>query len=359
VTPKVLFILKRRGDYNSEKHQNLNLSTGLYNSASFMCDMLNHSKIESKISVVVDNNSIDREVTNFKPTHVIIEALWVVPSKFMVLTKLHPKVKWIIRLHSEVPFLSNEGMAFDWIGDYFAFDNVFIGVNAPRALKEIRQFILSKYAPFINHGEVNNKIVYLPNFYPQEYAHKKFDKNKNHIDISCFGAIRPLKNHVVQAMGALKFAEMVGKKLHFHINTGRVEQKGDSILNNLQAIFAHLYGSGHRLINHGWAPREEFIKICANMDIGMQVSFSETFNIVAADLISQGVPIIGSREIPWVNPLFSASVTDSDDIAKKLLRTYNFPKVNYISHQYLLKGYTNKTIKHWLKFIKKTTKDEN
>lgn len=324
-----------------------------------MNDMLYNFGVKSKISVVVDNNEIDKEVANFKPTHVIIEALWVVPSKFMVLTKLHPKVKWVIRLHSEVPFLSNEGMAFDWIGDYFAFDNVYIAVNAPRALKEIRQFIFSKYSPYLSHSHVDNKIVYLPNFYPQDYAHKKFDKNKDYVDISCFGAIRPLKNHVVQALGALKFAEKINKKLHFHINTGRIEQKGDSILNNLQSIFSHLYNSDHRLINHGWAPREEFLKICGQMDIGMQVSFSETFNIVAADLISQGVPIIGSNEIPWINPLFSAIVTDSDDIAKKLLRTYNYPKINYISHQYLLKSYTNKTIKYWLTFIKKTTKDEN
>jgi hypothetical protein len=42
--PKVLFILKRRHDYNSEKHINVNLSTGLYNSASFMNDMLNENE---------------------------------------------------------------------------------------------------------------------------------------------------------------------------------------------------------------------------------------------------------------------------------------------------------------------------
>jgi len=33
------------------------------------------------------------------------------------------------------------------------------------------------------------------------------------------------------------------------------------------------------------------------MDICMQVSFSETFNIVAADCIASGVPVIVSSEI--------------------------------------------------------------
>jgi hypothetical protein len=104
VNPKILFLLKRRHDYNSEEHTNLNISTGLYNSAHFMHEMLIDEGLESNIAVVVDNNSIDKEVTKYKPTHVIIEALWVVPEKFYILSKLHPNVKWIIRLHSEIPF---------------------------------------------------------------------------------------------------------------------------------------------------------------------------------------------------------------------------------------------------------------
>ena len=38
-----------------------------------------------KDEVVVDNNGIDKEITEYKPTHVFIEGLWVVPEKFDVL----------------------------------------------------------------------------------------------------------------------------------------------------------------------------------------------------------------------------------------------------------------------------------
>ena len=108
---KVLFILKRREDYNAVVHSNVGLSTGLFNSANFMNEMLQNMGIESNIEVAVDNNCIDRFVTKYKPDFVIIEALWVVPSKFSVLQKLHPKVTWIIRLHSEMPFMAGEGPA--------------------------------------------------------------------------------------------------------------------------------------------------------------------------------------------------------------------------------------------------------
>ena len=99
---KILFILKRREDYNAVVHSNVGLSTGLYNSASFVHNMLNHMGINSVLEVAKDNNCIDRLVTQHQPTHVIIEALWVVPQKFSVLQRLHPNLKWIIRLHSEI-----------------------------------------------------------------------------------------------------------------------------------------------------------------------------------------------------------------------------------------------------------------
>lgn len=75
--PKVLFILKRRQDYSTDliNFTNLTVCTGMYNSAKFVCDMLNRNNIESHLEIVIDNNCIDRVVTLHKPTHVIIEGI--------------------------------------------------------------------------------------------------------------------------------------------------------------------------------------------------------------------------------------------------------------------------------------------
>jgi len=352
MSSKVLFILKRRLDYNEEKHErHIGLSTGLFNSCNFMNEMLNDCGIESKIAVAIDNNYIDREVSSFKPTHVIVEALWVVPSKFAVLCKLHPNVKWIIRLHSEMPFIASEGIAMDWIGDYAKFPNIIIGVNAPRMLGETA-FYLQQLMGWTD-AQTKERVIYLPNFYPQTYVKKQFSPAKDIINISCFGAIRPLKNHVLQALSAVKFAESIGRKLRFHINSGRIEMKGEPVLNNLKGMFQHLADNGHELVNHAWRPRDEFLTLCSQMDIGMQVSFTETFNIVGADHISQGVPIVGSTEIPWAASIFCANPVDSDDIVKKLHRTFKMPKLNIWANQLMLTNYTNETRKHWLNYFQK------
>ena len=344
---KVLFILKRRLDYNQTLHSHVGLSTGLYNSASFMNDMLVNQGIESNLEVAIDNNCIDRLVRKHNPTHVIIEALWVVPQKFIILQKLHPNVKWIIRLHSEMPFMSGEGMAMDWIGEYSNFKNIYIGVNAPRMMSEVEIFLRTKKGK-----SVDDRLIYMPNFYPQEYKSGKLNKDKDTIDISCFGAIRPLKNHVLQAVAAIDFANKINKKLRFHINTGRIEMQGGSALNNLLGLFEQLADTGHQLVNHQWTPREQFLQLCEQMDIGLQVSFSETFNIVGADLISQGVPIVGSTEIPWAVHPWCADPTSTADIVNKLEFAYNWPKLNVFANRLSLKNYTNKTAKIWYNYFK-------
>ena len=202
--PKLLFICKKR-------NTNYGPSFGLLNSATFVSNCLGKNKIESNVVQVIDNNDIDREVHRYKPTHVIIEALWVVPEKFYELAPLHPEVTWIVRIHSKAAFLAMEGIAFDWINRYIIM------------AKKLKNFYISTNNENFNASlteTINYKTLYLPNIYePRRYRpNQSKDKNANILDIGCFGAIRPMKNHLTQAMAAVVFARKQNKCLNFHIN---------------------------------------------------------------------------------------------------------------------------------------------
>lgn len=353
--PRVLFILKRREDFHEDPSYSQNgLSTGLLNSATFVHDMLTTCDIESKIVVVIDNNAIDREVSSYKPTHVIIEALWVVPEKFDILHRLHPNVKWIIRFHSEIPFIANESMAMGWLHDYIKKPNVYIGVNAPRYLGEVKVILA---AAGIDDECIDKRVVFLPNYYPVPPLSRPNHQhtNRTYVNIGCFGAIRPLKNHLIQAVAALRFADMIGKALHFHVNIGRVEMKGDPILTNLKSLFAGIADNGHKLVIHTWAPHEEFIKIVDQMDIGLQVSFSETFNIVAADMVTAGVPIVVSDEIPWAREGIT-DPTSSVRIANALHSAWLNMSQNVQFNHRGLTAYVNTSVEFWTGFINTTSR---
>jgi hypothetical protein len=348
---KILFILKERFDYQSDVETGqVNFATGLLNSTQYVVDMLNKNGIESKLVIVKDNNSIDKEVTEYRPTDVVIEALWVVPVKFRQLSAIHPTVKWYIHLHSDLPFLANEGVAMEWIAAYIENPSVMIIVNSKRLFRELR-FIL-KQKQDVEDDVVDENIVFLPNYYPTTTVPKKtYTFTSDEINIGCFGAIRPMKNQLVQAIAAVMFGDKVKKKVVFHINSSRVEQRGEAVLRNIENFFESVKDRGHRLVEHSWYTRDEFVNLCYTMDLGMQCSFSETFNIVCADLVTQGVPTIGTSEIQWLSNLYTADPNDTADITEVLNKAYKTAKKNVEMNFKSLSRYSEKSENIWVKYF--------
>ena len=276
---KILFLCKKNETYGFQIYSKK--SSGLYNSTQFIVESLKSKGIDAKIEEVVDGNSIDREVYWFKPDKVIIEALWVTPDKMRELKRLHPTVKWYVHLHSNIPFLAIEGIAIEWLKEYDQQQIVTIAnsKNSIQALKYILQ-----------------SIIYLPNIYLSKPM-EKLSYRSDCLFVACFVAIRPMKNQLIQAMAAIEFSHYVGKKLKFHVNSSRVETNGDPVLKNLRALL------GHDLIEHRWYQPDALMERLNWMDLGMQVSLSETFNVVTADYVTAGIPVVVSKEIPWVESM--------------------------------------------------------
>lgn len=348
VDTRVLLILKsRENPYGGSGYSGGSgslLSSGLQNSASFIVRMLLDLGITAEAVTVRDNNDIDREVTKFKPTLVVIEAYWVVPEKFDVLKKLHPTVKWVVRNHSKSEFLSNEGIAFQWTVGYLR-KGVGIACNSIEATRDIQY--LAQAA-----NEDPRLVHYLPNYYPLE-SKDVFQNRRPYpgdfINIGCFGAIRPLKNQMVQALAAIQFAEHHSLRLKFHMNSFRVESKGDNVVKNLKALFASV--PKHQLVDHQWLDHKDFLMLVAHMHMVLQVSFSETYNIVSADAVSQGVPIVVSDQIPWAPKWTMADPNDAASIRKHMDTIYTECKPFHLLRlrwqQRCLRAYNKRSSLRW------------
>lgn len=299
---RILFILKKNEIYGSGLMYTRR-SSGLYNSTRFIIESLCERGIDAKIVEVQDNNCIDREVAAFRPHVVIIEALWVVPEKFHVLKKLHPHVKWYIHLHSHMPFLALEGIAMGWILEY-ARDGIGLIANSAPSYDALSAILRM------------DQLIYLPNVYlsrPREYQYR----SKDVLDIGCFGAMRPMKNHLLQALAAIEFAKDAGMHLRFHINGTRVEVGGDPVLKNLRQLFAGIKDA--ELVESKWNEPEDFLKLLECIDIGMQVSMTETFNVVCADYVTAGIPVVASKEVAWLSDICKAKDDDINDIVEKMI----------------------------------------
>ena len=336
--PSLLFIVKNRVD-------SYGVSIGLINSAGFVVNALNARGYDADLVRVNDANDIDRAVTKADPDIVFVEALFVTPDKFSEILSIprHRKRKWVVRLHSKGPFLAHESMAFDWLNEYKKIaDNLFLSCNNEDFNDDL--------------NAVGYESAFLPNIYsPKDYHHHDADlsdrHNKhNYIDVGCFGAIRSLKNQVEQAIAAIIFAKKVGKKLRFHINSSRVESKSEPELKNLRALFQDQEHA--TLVEWNWLSHKEFVKVIRKMDISMQVSFTESFNIVTADAVGQNVPVVVSNDVDWVPSAFRASPTDTNDIVSKLVLAYKLPHLNILMCNKALDKYNSLALASWERYLK-------
>jgi hypothetical protein len=331
---RILFITHKNTIYGVSSYQRR--SSGLYNSTNFIVKGLKSLGVHAEIIEVQDNNCIDREVKAFKPDVVVIEAMWVVPEKYVILKKLHPKVKWFIHMHSGIPFLAQEGMACGWLIDS-AKQGVGIIANSPDSYTAFGKIVPS------------HLLTYLPNVYLKEQRRAKRHPHKKTIDVGCFGAIRPLKNHLSQAFAAIQFARDLGRQLRFHVNATRTESGGAPIVKNLRELFDRLHDA--ELVEHHWHEPEDFVDLLhAHIDIGMQISLSETFNVVSADCITAGIPCVVSNEVPWASKLIMSDDDNIQSMTKILHRAWNYPSL-VIYNQWLLSNYAQNSLRMWYDWL--------
>jgi hypothetical protein len=333
---KVLFICHKNDNYSFYSYTHK--SSGLYNSTHFIVEGLISKGIRAKIVEVIDNNSIDSVVTSYRPDIVVIEALWVVPEKFKILKKLHPKVKWFIHMHSGLPFLGLEGIAMEWLWKYSHHEQVGVLANSLDTYDAFKEIVY------------HHHLTYLPNVYTEQMRAPNIKKIINDtINIGCFGAIRPMKNQLSQAFAAIKFANSKNLYLRFHMNGTRVEVGGAPILKNLQSLFKTQNDA--ELVEHPWMEHEAFIEMLrSDIDIGMQISMSETFSVVTADYVAAGIPFVASDEINWILPQ-NISKTDSVESA---LTKLDYVWGNYFllfQNQKNLVAFSKNSLNLWYNFI--------
>jgi hypothetical protein len=345
---KILILLKK----HNESAGAFTSKAGLSNSASFLKRILEKNiNVICELKLCIDANCINKEIHDFRPDICILEAIWVPPYKLKELVTLWPKVSFVVRVHSKIPFLANEGIAIDWIKEYSQIENVIVSFNNEDTNKDF------------NSIGINS--VYLPNLYPlirhfsyTEYLFKSlkeklfnlfgYGKNKTIINIGCFGAIRPLKNQMTQAIAAIAYADKNDKILHFHINGTRIEQRGETVIKNIRELFKN---TRHKLIEYKWMEHHDFLKVIKTMDVGLQVSYTESFNIVTADFVHSEKPIIVGYDTDW---MYNGSKVDANDIPMMISK---IEEVTKNQSKFIMKNYFSfekyyfESLRVWRKFL--------
>ena len=107
---------------------------------------------------------------------------------------------------------------------------------------------------------------------------------------------------------------------------------------------------GFKLIRHEWQTWNHFIKLIEQMDIMIQVSYTESFNMVTADGISVGVPSVISPAIRWTPHSWQADTDDSLDVANKVIKLLKHDQ-EYLGSDALINSNKN-NLKYWINYLK-------
>jgi hypothetical protein len=342
--PKLLFLLRQKQG-QSLWANSTSKKPGLSNSVETLVKALEDAGLDVHLHDVPDYNFIHTALCEIKPDILVMEAYWVKPGKIELLKTLHPNVKWIVRNHSEVPFLAEEGMAGIWNCEYLKM-NVEISNVSERTVDDL--------SPLVDNLRVSPTLLsHLPNVYCSHYVERSPVKSvpKDDIHVGCFGAVRSMKNHVEQAMAAIAYANKTGRKLFFHINGTRVEGNGSQPLKYLQGMFMRL--NNCELVEHPWMDKEQFYRLLrTQIDVLLQCSLTESFNIVAADAVICSVPVIASDEVRWLGKHYHACPTSAFDICNHLTNLFaggdDYLKACVSDQLNDLDRYNERSLKVWI-----------
>jgi hypothetical protein len=203
-------------------------------------------------------------------------------------------------------YLSAESRGLKLINDYIELDDrLTIALNNKAFTESLS-------------AAMNFDFTYLPNIITPVRPERDLSPDRDYMNVGCFGALRLLKNQCFQAICAIRAADELDKKLYFHITPNPLA-KDDPVLANLRELFLR---NRHELVIHDWMPNDKFMGLIRRMDIGIQLSYTESFNIVAADFVSNNRLILVSDAIEWMPDKMKASTIDYDDVVNKLVVMY-------------------------------------
>lgn len=318
---------------------------GLGVSASLNAEVLNKHSIPAVVLPSRHNVDIVEGIREYnshhhhhKLTNVIISAPWLSMKDLRSMVTHFKHINFAVLCHSNVGFLQADPNGTRLLREGLAFS------------QEVPNFtIAGNSEKFVEWMETayGVPVVLLPNMYPIIGATKPW-LDKGPIRIGVFGAVRPQKNVITAAGGAVALSRLMDRPVELWLNSGREEGGTGTLMNALRQLTANI--PGFELKNSPWAPWQEFKEIVRSMDLLIQVSYTESFNMVTADGISVGVPSVVSDAIDWAPKEWKAHADDALDVAKVGVRLLIDEELR-CKGTHALKEHNHKALRHWKHYL--------
>jgi len=324
--------------YGHDMYSHVGLGINAYHTAK----VLRENGVSAYPVSVWNVDDVLKAIAQRPYTDIVIDALWIGKEDLTRIVQSFPDIHFFVRSHSQIGFLQVEPGAIKILRDSLSLQeselNLHVAGNSPR----FRHFV---------QGVYNQDCVLLPNLYHLERpANRPHHHNGSHrtIRVASFGSMRHLKMHSVAAAGALLLAQSRGRDLEFHLSIHR-EEHGAGSLHSIRNMFTGLPWA--KLVEDPWTDWGDFRRLVSHMDLFIQVSATETFNLSTADAVAEGVPCVVSAAIDWLPSDFHADIDDAQDVARVGWRLVSDPLASEEACEALRK-YQREAVTTWKRQLK-------
>ena len=242
-------------------------------------------------------------------SHVIISAPWIQTNDLALLCAEFKDTQFAVTCHSNLGFLQADPSAMRLVREGLDLRRTTWNFRMAANCDRLSNWVTRVYGTQCTH---------LPNLYFLEGEPPQRERySGGTLRIGAFGATRALKNLLTAAGAALDIANAKRANLEFWISSGRNEGAGAV----LDAVRQMLNGLHHvKLVENSWQTWPQFRQTVRHMHLLLQPSYTESFNVVTADGVAEGVPSVVSEAIEWAPDNWKAPVDDAHAMARVGLR---------------------------------------
>jgi len=303
--------------------------------------VLRASGVATEVWPIVNSADLASRLRQSPASHVIISAPWIPSTELQALINEHPDTQFAVNSHSNVGFLQADANGVRLLREAMEIETGSHNFRLAGNSRKFCQWVADTYG---------TPCTYLPNLYFLDSV----DRSRRPLwrggtlRIGAFGATRPQKNFMSAAAAALEIAHQLKADLELWVSSGRAEGGGEVVQRAVRAMFDGLLNA--RVVEAGWQSWPKFRKTLGNMHLLLQPSYTESFNMVTADGIAEGVPSVVSSAIDWTPRFWRAEIDDVFDIARVgrcLLQDPNAP----LEGLHALRAHNRDGLAAWQQFL--------
>ncbi len=274
-------------------------------------------------------------------THVVISAPgWVHPNDLVKLCEVWPNIEFVVLNHSGVTYfdidrfgMRNNRLLIDLA---LSAHNLRVAANNPRVANWLSETF-------------GHKVVLLTNLYDPQGFVEPVVRRKDHdpLRVGSFGAGRYHKNLLAASEGAVLLARRLGVRLEFYVNSRRPDG-GERLIESRGELFAGMRGATVKEVP--WEPWYQFRRTVREMDIMIMPSHDETFCVVVADGIAEGVVSVVSPAIEWTPKYWQCDPCDPSSMLHIGMALLHDSHSVYDGREHL-KRYVDSGIVRWIRYL--------